>query len=382
MNKKFNEEGYALLLVMMLVLLFTTLGMGLLAMNMNASKQFNLKEEQVQARHQAEMGILHYQTMLEKTVQANPSNLSCSKIEPLLSVINNSPAATSTYSLTRSENSNFTCTQKANELEIEVISKSKSNLEKEKIIEATYYINNIGDKDLGGNNHSPVTVLPVKPVTAGPKLTTWNKVCDNNGGKKCKDAHEIIDNFTEVNTITMKQNSLHFKDNLVLQKLIVQGGNGAGLKVNKNMYVSDEIDVQTHACMAIGKNLIVKNSITSKNKLHLIVYWDAYLPKVFESTSNNNEMYVFGDIYLPADFQVPTNSKMDVYVKGNVYQENGINPLKKFENPFFQQMSSNKSKVANGLPCATPGLEKPVTPSDISKTPLWKLEDDPLIKYN
>ena len=44
---KRNEHGNALLMVLMVVVVFTILGAGLLTMNVSASKQFDKKEEQV-----------------------------------------------------------------------------------------------------------------------------------------------------------------------------------------------------------------------------------------------------------------------------------------------------------------------------------------------
>ena len=76
-----NEKGYALLMVLMLILLFTVLGMGLMATNMNSAKQFTTKENQVQARHQAEMGVLHYNAILkDKINSSSTSALKCSDI--------------------------------------------------------------------------------------------------------------------------------------------------------------------------------------------------------------------------------------------------------------------------------------------------------------
>ena len=69
MNLKHNERGSALLMVLMIVVIFTVLGLGLLSMNISASKQFSMKEEQVQARHLAEMGILHYKAEIDKAVK-------------------------------------------------------------------------------------------------------------------------------------------------------------------------------------------------------------------------------------------------------------------------------------------------------------------------
>ncbi len=70
MKIKNNENGSALLMVLLLMLVFTILGMGLLTMNISAAKQFN-KEEQVQARHFAEMGVLHYKADVEELVEVN-----------------------------------------------------------------------------------------------------------------------------------------------------------------------------------------------------------------------------------------------------------------------------------------------------------------------
>lgn len=64
-----NERGGALLMVLMLVVVLTVLGMGLMSMNISASKQFDKKEKQVQARHQAEMGLLHYKSNIKEEVK-------------------------------------------------------------------------------------------------------------------------------------------------------------------------------------------------------------------------------------------------------------------------------------------------------------------------
>lgn len=376
-----NQRGYALLLVMLLVVLFTILGMGLLTMNLNASKQFNLKENQVEARHLSEMGILHYQNALEKKVQANTTSLQCALIEPLLQAVNTDTKSDFKYEVTGNNDSGSSCTDQKGTLQVKVKSKSEGNLKTEKTITATYYIKNKGSQT-SGNIVPPTPVVPAKPVTSGSKLITWNRSCGSFGEKACKDSNEIIQEFTEVNTIVMKQNSLHFKDSLAIDKLVVQGGNGAVLKVDKNMYVNNEIDVQNHACVAVGQNLVVKQAISSKNKLYMVIYKDAYLPKILDGTSANNEMYVFGNVFLPMDFQMPakTNKLLKVYVKGNVYKVSGTNSVTKIINP-FETMTGNRTVMASQLPCATPGMEQPATNPAFSGTAFWKMEDDPLIDY-
>ena len=376
-----NQRGYALLMVMLLVILFTIIGMGLLTMNINASKQFNLKENQVEARHLSEMGILHYQNVLEKAVRANTIDLKCTKIEPLLEIVNNDSKSDLKYVVAGNGSSGNSCIDRGGTLEVRVLSKSEGSLSTEKIITATYYIKNKGTQIPGNGSSNPSSLIaPTKPISNGNKLTTWTKSCDKSGQKKCKDTHETIPEFTEVTMIEMKQNSLHFMESLVLDNLIVNGGNGANLKVDKNMYVTNEIDVQTHACIAVGQNLVVKQNLESVNKLSMIIYRDAYLPQKLESTSPNNEMYIFGNVFLPSGFSLPPKiGKMKIYVKGHVYKIAG-ETITKITNP-FESMSGNLSSRAKNLSCATPGLEQPPLTPAVPSTAFWELEDDPLINY-
>ena len=78
-----EERGYALLISMVLIVVFTVLGMGLLSININASKQFNIKEEQVQARHLAEKGVLHFKALLKSELDSptfKHEEMNCSKL--------------------------------------------------------------------------------------------------------------------------------------------------------------------------------------------------------------------------------------------------------------------------------------------------------------
>ena len=67
---KDNEKGSTLVMVLLIAVVITILGAALFTMNMSASKQFTNKEEQVQARHLAEMGVMHYQAKISDIVKA------------------------------------------------------------------------------------------------------------------------------------------------------------------------------------------------------------------------------------------------------------------------------------------------------------------------
>lgn len=66
-----NEKGSTLVIVLLIVAFITILGASLFTMNMSASKQFTNKEHQVQARHLAEMGVMHYQAAVEEVVHTH-----------------------------------------------------------------------------------------------------------------------------------------------------------------------------------------------------------------------------------------------------------------------------------------------------------------------
>lgn len=66
---KQNEKGSTLIIVLLIVVVITILGAALFTMNMSASKQFTNKEEQVQARHLAEMGVVHYKEEAAEQVE-------------------------------------------------------------------------------------------------------------------------------------------------------------------------------------------------------------------------------------------------------------------------------------------------------------------------
>ena len=73
---KDSERGYVLLMVLLTIIVFTVLGLGLFSMNISAAKQFNNKEQNVQSRHLAEMGVLHFKSLVEIEVAKNQVEIS------------------------------------------------------------------------------------------------------------------------------------------------------------------------------------------------------------------------------------------------------------------------------------------------------------------
>jgi hypothetical protein len=325
MKLKFNanENGNALLMVLMVVVVFTILGVGLLSMNASASKQFDKKEEKVQARHQAEMGVLHYKAEVNEMLVAHNVALkrigkeekNVEKLKALLSSQNKAFCSelakkTTTKSLT---NERYTVKLKD---KVGVKDTGCEYDENDKIIKLT--VNSLGEaglagkaeidadlfmylpkldftmvgKDNGGSGTTPPT--PEKPAEVN---TIWP--CTDN---KCED---IISKYTKVTDAVMKMGSLKFEDHLVVNNFRAEGGNGAHLTIAKDFYVENMISVQTHACIAVQGNLTVKNTIESKNKLFIFVYGNAYLPSNINLTSSNNDIYVSGNVYIGGVLQVP-----------------------------------------------------------------------------
>lgn len=323
-----NQKGYALLMVLMLILLFTVLGMGLLAMNMNASKQFNLKEEQVQARHQAEMGVLHYQKELEKYIAANkptaiPDAVSfCNSITPATV----SSAVTDKRYTTTLKKGN--CTKTNNVLTIPLESNGVSGPKGTETINAKLYLK------------IPVTPPEIpEPASGQEKITAW-KGCieegkngkenkNNNGSndKNIKNCNMEYEKFTDLSTITetvvLKKGELEFKDHLILNSLRINGGNGQSIIVEKDLYIKNLLDVQNHSCFAVQGNLTISKKITSKNKLNIYVYGDANLPSDIDFTSPNNNIFVNGDVYFNGILKQPKPSSIGTFSKVAGYVDNG-----------------------------------------------------------
>ncbi|WP_372868370.1 hypothetical protein [Planomicrobium okeanokoites] len=351
-----NEKGYALLMVLMLILLFTVLGMGLMATNMNSAKQFTTKENQVQARHQAEMGVLHYNAILkDKINSSSTSALKCSDIESLLGP--SKKLSSGAYTIEPASSANGTsCKEMENSKLMEITIKSIGviNGDTQKEVEATFYAANKGatstSPPASGSDVSP-PVIPSSPDT-------------------------------EIKTVlAMKKDYETFTGNLIIKdRLDIGGGSSDILITQKDLYISGEISIQNHACISAGGDFTALKPFNWGNsKTSLLVRKDVYLPTAVGNWHKNQvNVYIFGDLYLPKTYNYPVNKQDDrnLYIGGKVYRMDSQNKYVPITNP-FKVLKGNQISSANNLSCAVPAAK-----DEPLGTPNWTLQDEKIVNYN
>lgn len=354
MKLKNNENGYALLMVIILVLLFTTLGMGLLVMNINASKQFNLKEDQVQARHQAEMGVLHYKAILEDKVKSSSTlSLSCNDLEGLLG--SQKKLATTNYTVIPVNTSGLFCKVKDNGklLEIKIKSTGFIDDKTKKNVEATFYATNQGLSS---------TAPPTGGIIMPPKVPNSSDT-------------EILNN------LEIRKETIEKQGNLIINNKLYFGVGYQGLlKIKKDLYVSGTLDIGNQACIATGSNFTVKDSINFGNsKTSLLVGKDAYFPSVITNWKKTQvKVYISGNLFLPKSYSITGNGNIRdlmFYVAGKVYQMNSLNQYVQITNP-FKKLEGRYIEEAKALSCSVPAISEN-TPG----TPKWVLQDEKIVDY-
>lgn len=351
-----NDKGYALLMVLMMIILFTVLGMALMATNMNSAKQFSLKENQVQARHQAEMGILHYNAILKDKISSlSNSAIKCSDIDALLGPTKKlsvgdyiiEPVKPSTTSCKEVENGKL--------LEIAINSKAIINENTIKEVKATFYAKNQGVSSISPSLGSGIPTKPNSPDTI------------------------------TINELNMKKENKQYEGSLIVNgKLDIEGGSSDNLMISKNLFIAGNIIIQNHACIASGGDFTALNSFDwGKSKTTLLVRRDALLPAFIGNWKKNQvNAYIFGDLYLPATYNYPVNKQDDrnLYVGGKVYQSkgkdvNGKDIYTQITNP-FKKLQGSQVSVANNLPCAVPAAKE-----EMQGIPKWILQDDKIVNY-
>ncbi|AIY05109.1 hypothetical protein Plano_1144 [Planococcus sp. PAMC 21323] len=289
MEKIRNEKGYALLLVMLLVVLFTIMGMGLLAMNMNAAKQFDLKEEQVQARHQAEMGVLHYQSELNKYVFNNRMTITdavafCNTV-PVPKVESGTSTKKYTTILLKNE-----CEIKNGEIVLKLESTGEVGERGNEVIEADLYL----------TNSTGVPTLPI-PTGNEPVRRSDPGCIEKENGNNCL---TTVEEFSDIPILTLQKGEYIFGNHLILNNLKIGGGNDSTLIVRKDLYIRKSIHSQNHTCLIVQGSLsllnetYLENETYFGNKTYIFVYGDVNLFDVTAFQTRNSGIYINGDVYI------------------------------------------------------------------------------------
>ncbi|MCM3611431.1 hypothetical protein M4S82_09180 [Planococcus sp. MERTA32b] len=306
MNLEKNENGYALLTVLMLVLLFTILGMGLLAMNINASKQFNNKEEQVYARHLAEMGLLHYHAALttevesysfgKKSGESNKDALKRSRKELCDRINSVSTGITpgSNYVITTLNVSGCNTLSEEEKILVKVESEGIASENMKKSVEGTITL-------------SPPSIQSASPSLPAPPLETIPGMPVQPPNYKPKDFQPNIVNhgYVEMNvpfTPNSKKSSYHFMDHFVIRgfqgdAFVVKPPNKGNVTVEKNLYMDGNLFIQNQFCLYVKGDMVVNGNLKIQSSGHA-------------------NIYVFGNVSLST---IPELKENQLYVKGNVY---------------------------------------------------------------
>lgn len=304
MNIRKNEKGYALLMVLMLIILFTVLGMGLMATNMNSAKQFSMKENQVQARHYAEMGLLHYQVLIDDVIKeykftatkagadtatSNSRVELCNKIRTIGTVekthINGS------YKVPTAELTGCSPTDKG-KINISMKSSGEVVTGGVKLVEGNM---SVAPPVISATEAELVTgpPIPAKPVnnTGKPTVTT-------------PPTSGVVNDFVEINgPFDINRSSYHFQSFIINSPvandaLTVSGGNnGDTLKVEKDLYITGRVSSQNHICIYVQGNLTILGNVDLGPHSLILVYGDAYIKGTVQ-LKNTSKIHVIGDTYI------------------------------------------------------------------------------------
>lgn len=337
-----NEEGYALLMVLMLIILFTVLGMGLMATNMNSAAQFNTKEQQVQARHQAEMGVLHYVTQAEELLEernqsitnspANAANADIIFCSSLNEVVENTD---DTYEVNIVNPLSGSCLDGDN-LEIKIKSTGKAIDE---------------NATAGAISKEVLADFTINKKT--PSDTVEETQQDGEESNESVDStidYKVIqgDSFITNSEDLTSTRSLHYKGNLGTKN--GNDNDGATIIIEENLKIDGTFEAGSQGCLAVGNDLILNGSSEIKNKFYVYVYGDLYL-KNGVNLKGQGEIFVNGDVYVG---------------------ENRIKQNPKQYSSFIEDISLNNKHDD----CVLPWNDKP-----IYDLPLWEFLDEIETEY-
>ncbi len=350
-----NEKGGALPTVLLLMILFTTIGLTMLSMNLSSTKQFNKKEENVQARHLAEMGVLHYKTLIDQRVMvfnADPNNYLkykdkdkkiidqeasriayCnnlySKVSKFSVSVLSPPLETGSYS---TKDINGGCNLDKNEIVLFVTSngsiKEKDN--SDAVIDATITIAPLNNGN--GNDNiklDPFEQVPKKPTFSGSKtqILTLDDI------KNLKNVSVVYsqtnknpfstDAFVELlgSVDIQKKSNWAFNNNLIINGSLgmkTAGSNTSILDVENDLFIGGALHTDNHNIINVDGNFMAMGRVNFGTKSVLNVGGNALFDSQIEVIDTHAEITIQQNAYFKKQITNVKN-KASVCVKGDIY---------------------------------------------------------------
>lgn len=337
MKTRMNQKGYALLIVLFLIVFIMTVMAIFMRGSIGTAKQEQLVDNNNIAVVTAEMGVEYYTTKFSNKFNGNSKGIWEKHKQIFLDKIKSNPKMNTSDEIYNTEiniqneiievlksvsleppgfansletNKQFSFSMKPEQLIICGVGKCNQfgviviegevtgvydDSSRAMDFTLTFQIPNLFKSGPEGED-SPGGKEPVPPEGSNI-VTDWP--CKDN------DCYKTVNNYMKVGDVSMKKGALIVNDSVVANSLRIEGGNGADITVARDLYIADKLDVQNHACIAVQGSLTVGNKIESKNKMYIYVYGDAYFPSNIDLTSANNAIYVSGDVYIDGKKQIP-----------------------------------------------------------------------------
>lgn len=349
MNYARNERGGSLLIVLLILVIFTLLGLSALAMNLTATKQLNKKGNMAQSRHLAEMGILHYKADIDNAVlrfNSVPANYmiytakgvvdqdksftkykeGLCKIVSTIDVSSNvANINTGSYSFTKEP---INC--KVDKIEQPFISHGQSK-NGNKNIKATIIVAQSVNLD-GGNGTPPVLPgippqKPNSPAANAPRVNDLDDIRKDNGykvvhGTTSKDPFTTSAAIELLGSVDMnKKSTWIFGDNLLIGgsfSMKTAGNNLSTLTVNNDFYIGGSFHTDNHNSIIVSGNFIVMGNSNYGTKSSLQVNGNALFGSIVEVVDTHATITIEKDAY----FQNPVRNiknNANFCVKGRLF---------------------------------------------------------------
>ncbi|BAQ11592.1 hypothetical protein OXB_3123 [Bacillus sp. OxB-1] len=320
MQYKRGENGYALIIVLLLIVFISIVSAVFMRGSLSNAKQEAVVDSNNLAIVAAEMGIEYYRNNLLNAfnnnindylmetqaeiehLYLNQDSVSEDKLDSIYSLLvdkvatllrssqGNPNQSVDDSADLRFERTEFIVLPDENSVSVsgEVTGIKGDSVFRDLSMSMTFYIPELTFKDPtddspgSGGSDKDDGAIPTPP---------------NNDVKKVYGDYKIMNG-----PYKQQEGSLHVKGNLTVEP--GNNKNGTNINLSKDLYVDKILEFQNHACVTIQGNFTVLNKINLGNKAFFFVYGDAFLPKSV-SIHNNSKIYVTGNVYIEGILQKP-----------------------------------------------------------------------------